>query len=97
VTRRRCRLAQRIGSPSSLREQLATAYQNCLTGMLGNAATLASCDELWAAVTDREPNGIQEVGSSTLLGSTHTISRSSTAPTQPRQRRESLIFRCLGR
>jgi hypothetical protein len=87
----------RFGSPSSLREQPATAYQSSRTGMAGNAATLAGCGELWAAVTGREPNGIQEVGSSTLLGSTHTISRSSTAPTQPRQRRESLIFRCLGR
>ena len=33
--------------------------------------------ELWAAVTDQEPNGIQEVGSSTVLGSASPFVESS--------------------
>jgi len=59
--------AQRC-SPSSLRERRAAHGPNSATMTAGTTVILVSCGQLWAAVTGREPNGIQEVGSSTLLG-----------------------------
>jgi len=68
----------RFGDPcstTSLREELARTCQRSRAGRNRRSAALASCGELWAAVTDREPDGIQEVEGATPFGSTQSFAR----------------------